>query len=196
MTRSIPASALRRTLIMGNSGSGKSWLAEQLAARLQAPAIDLDLINWEPGGYGQARERELVKAEARELAQAECWIMEGVYGWLMQEVVQQATALIWLDIPVDECLNNIRQRGLRRGGDEAALAELLRWAGEYRERQSNSSFSGHQRVFEQCVPEAPSQRMVVPQRMVVSQRMVVPQRIMLHSREDIERFMAGILSDD
>lgn len=97
--------------------------------------------------------------------------MEGVYGWLMQEVVAQATALIWLDMPVAACLSNIRQRGLRRGGDDAALAELLHWASEYRERQSNSSFSGHLRVFQQCT---------------------ALHRVVLHSREDIDDFMAGI----
>ncbi|WJM87273.1 hypothetical protein QUF31_09400 [Dickeya chrysanthemi] len=173
MNRSIPASALQRTLIMGNSGSGKSWLAEQLSTRLQLPVIDLDLINWEPGGYGKARDRAQVKAQVRELAQADCWIMEGVYGWLMQEAVLQATALIWLDIPVEECLSNIRRRGLRRGGDDAALAELLRWAGEYRERRSNSSYSGHLRVFEQCPPS---------------------QRIVLHSREEIGDWLAGLVA--
>lgn len=36
---------LTRTLIIGNSGSGKSWLAERLASQLQIPWVDLDAIH-------------------------------------------------------------------------------------------------------------------------------------------------------
>ena len=48
---------LRRVVIVGNAGSGKSWLAERLAHALSVTAIDLDLIHWLPGGYNAARER-------------------------------------------------------------------------------------------------------------------------------------------
>lgn len=46
---------LTRTLIIGNSGSGKSWLAERIANRLGSVYVDLDLIHWLPGGYNAAR---------------------------------------------------------------------------------------------------------------------------------------------
>jgi len=46
---------LQRVLIIGNSGSGKSWLARQLAEKFATPATDLDNLNWEPGGYVKAR---------------------------------------------------------------------------------------------------------------------------------------------
>jgi shikimate kinase len=34
-----------------NGGSGKSWLSERLSRSLSVPAIDLDVIHWEAGGY-------------------------------------------------------------------------------------------------------------------------------------------------
>jgi adenylate kinase family enzyme len=37
----------QRTMIIGNSGAGKSALAESLAASIHVPVIDLDLLNWE-----------------------------------------------------------------------------------------------------------------------------------------------------
>ena len=36
----------QRTVIIGNSGAGKSALAESLAALVHVPVIDLDLLNW------------------------------------------------------------------------------------------------------------------------------------------------------
>lgn len=55
--------------------------------------------------------------------------------------------MIWLDIPVGECLDNLRRRGLRRGGDAASFAELLTWAADYPHRQTSSSFTGHEALF-------------------------------------------------
>jgi adenylate kinase family enzyme len=37
----------QRTVIIGNSGPGKSALAESLAASIHVLVIDLDLLNWE-----------------------------------------------------------------------------------------------------------------------------------------------------
>lgn len=36
-----------RTVVIGNSGSGKSRLAEALADFAHIPALDLDLLHWE-----------------------------------------------------------------------------------------------------------------------------------------------------
>jgi adenylate kinase family enzyme len=137
-----------RTIILGNSGSGKSWLAKRIAKTLGTEAIDLDSVHWEPGGYNVARDKVLAIEAVRQAAGRPAWIIEGVYGWLAQEAISRATALIWLDTPVDECVSNLRQRGLRRVGDPASLAALLDWASDYLQRQSSSSFVGHERIFE------------------------------------------------
>ena len=115
-----------RTLILGNSGSGKSWLAFRIAEALGCKAVDLDAIHWEPGSYGVARDKQVAIDMVRQEASGPAWVIEGVFGWLAQEALLRATALIWLDLPVNECLDNIRQRGLRRGGDAAATQLRLR----------------------------------------------------------------------
>ena len=50
-------SLIQRTVIIGNSGAGKSALAESLAASIHVPVIDLDLLNWEGDSYGRLPER-------------------------------------------------------------------------------------------------------------------------------------------
>jgi adenylate kinase family enzyme len=136
-----------RILILGNSGSGKSWLSVRLAEAFGTEAIDLDGIHWEAGGYNVARDKHIDIKAVCQTAARPAWIIEGVYGWLAREVISQANALIWLDMPVDECIANLRQRGVRRGGDEASFAELLAWAADYPQRQTSSSFAGHEGIF-------------------------------------------------
>lgn len=44
---------MKRILIIGNSGSGKSWLAARLAEELTIREVNLDTIVWQPGGFNQ-----------------------------------------------------------------------------------------------------------------------------------------------
>jgi cytidylate kinase len=136
-----------RILILGNSGSGKSWLAERLASMQGIKAIDLDSIHWEPGGYNIARDKDIAVKLVRKAAEEEAWVIEGVYGWLIREAIPRANLLIWLDVPVSECLANLRQRGLRRGGDTASFEGLLTWTADYPNRHTSSSFVGHEALF-------------------------------------------------
>ncbi|MBI2919773.1 MAG: adenylate kinase [Planctomycetes bacterium] len=137
-----------RTVVLGNGGSGKSWLAERLAGIAGAAATDMDLIHWVPGGYNVRRDPAVAISMVREVAAGDRWILEGVYGWLAQEALPRATALVLLDIPDDECVANVKARGLRRGGDEAAFAELIQWVSEYRIRRNANSFAAHEAMFE------------------------------------------------
>jgi hypothetical protein len=89
-----------------------------------------------PDGYGTRRDADLAKEMVRDRASTDRWIIEGVYGWLAQEALFSATAFIWLDLPEPESVENIRNRGLRRGGNEASFEALLVWAGEYRIREN------------------------------------------------------------
>jgi adenylate kinase family enzyme len=143
----MPDPFKQRTVIIGNSGSGKSTLAGSLAALANVPAIDLDVLRWEGEGYSVKRDRAVARAMVHDAAAQPRWVIEGVYGWLAEVAVRRATALIWLDLPWSVCRASLLARE-RRGGSEAAFAELMRWAEAYRERQTSSSFSGHLQLYE------------------------------------------------
>ncbi|MNI12983.1 MULTISPECIES: adenylate kinase [unclassified Pseudomonas] len=136
---------LTRTLIIGNSGSGKSWLAQQLAQQLREPWTDLDRIHWLSDEHSIPRPRAEALAMARIAADEQRWVIEGVYGWIISEILHRATALIWLSIGDEECVTNIRQRETQ---DDERLVALLEWAGSYRKRDDSSGFAAHQRLFE------------------------------------------------
>lgn len=136
---------LTRTLIIGNSGSGKSWLAQRLAEQLRVPWTDLDRIHWLSDEHSIARPRNEALGMARGVASEEHWVIEGVYGWIVSEILHRATALIWLCVDDEDCVANIRQRETQ---DDERLVALLEWADSYRTRDDSSGFAAHQRLFE------------------------------------------------
>ncbi|WP_430244235.1 AAA family ATPase [Neorhizobium sp. DAR64861/K0K2] len=139
----------RRTLIFGNGGTGKTWMARELGAILNRQVIHLDDVRWMPGHYGVARDNQLVFNEVAEAGQADTWVMEGVYGWLAKAVLPRITSLIWIDLPVDECIANVRARGIQGGGSEASFQELINWIREYRGRENSStSYESHYKLFD------------------------------------------------
>jgi len=138
---------LTRTLIIGNSGAGKSWLAKRLAEHLHAPWTDLDRVHWVSDECSIARPRPEALAMARIAADQPRWVIEGVYGWIVSELIHRATALVWLCVDDESCVANIRQRENRQDNDELLIA-LLEWAGSYRVREDSSGFSAHRQLFE------------------------------------------------
>ncbi|CAI8804329.1 Adenylate kinase [Pseudomonas sp. IT-196MI5] len=136
---------LTRTLIIGNSGSGKSWLAQRMAEQLRVPWTDLDRIHWLSDEHSIARSRNETLGMARGAASEERWVIEGVYGWIVSEILHRATALIWLCIDDVDCVANIRRREAK---DDERLVAMLEWAGSYRTRDDSSGFAAHQRLFE------------------------------------------------
>jgi adenylate kinase family enzyme len=138
----------QRTVIIGNTGSGKSTVAKRLAARRHVRAIDLDSLHWEDESYDRKRDEAEASRLVVEVAAKPRWIIEGVYGWLASVAIPRATALVWLDLPWTECRAAILARGPRRGADQTAFDALLSWGEGYATRTTSSSCDGHWRIFE------------------------------------------------
>ena len=137
----------QRTVIIGNSGAGKSAFADSLAGLVHAPVIDLDLLHWEGDGYGRKRDEDAARQMTLDVSARPLWIIEGVYGWLAEVALPRATALIWLDFPWSLCRAGLLARGPRRGATDQDPADLMKWAEAYWARQTPSSFAGHARIF-------------------------------------------------
>jgi adenylate kinase family enzyme len=144
----MDGSDLARTLIIGNGGSGKTWLAARLGERLRVPVLELDTVHWiAGGGYRSARDKAESRRIVDDFAKGERWIIDGVYGWLIAEAAPRATALVWIDLPEEECLANVRARGNRGEADEVQFASLLAWVASYRRSENLNQFWGHERLF-------------------------------------------------
>lgn len=105
---------MRRILVIGSPGAGKSTLARRLAERLDLPLIHLDREYFGPGWTMPPREewRERVKA----LAAWPEWVMDGNYGSTFDLRVPRANAIVWLDVPRWRCLLGVLWRVARNYG--------------------------------------------------------------------------------
>jgi adenylate kinase family enzyme len=144
----VDPTLLQRTVIIGNGGSGKSTLARRIAQMLGVPALDLDHIHWEGEGYGSKRDGEEARRLVADASENTTWVIEGVYGWLARIALPPATALVWMDLPWEECKAGLSDRGLRRGMTTADHCALVAWAAEYWTRENATSYDGHLRLFE------------------------------------------------
>ncbi|QBY01717.1 adenylate kinase [Rhodophyticola sp. CCM32] len=138
---------LDRTVIIGNTASGKSWLSKRLGEKLSLSVVDLDQIRWVDGDYSRKESVSVAIAKTSEKAQQEQWIIEGVYGWLVSPIIDRVTCLIWTDIPWSESRRNLFARETARGSI-GNFKELEAWSGDYWNRKSASSYHAHLAIYE------------------------------------------------
>ena len=87
--------------IVGSSGSGKTFLSQELARKLSIPLYELDNIHWVNDGAQKSTERNEASRDAllsRILAQ-KSWIIEGVYYKWLADSFAQADIIIILNAP-------------------------------------------------------------------------------------------------
>ncbi len=89
---------VRRVMIVGQPGSGKSWLAREMAKRLGLPLYHMDHIHWAPGWVPRAEAEKTALCAAVEAGEA--WVFEGNYSPTMANRVARADLVIWLDLPL------------------------------------------------------------------------------------------------
>lgn len=143
-----------RTVVTGNSGGGKTWLAKRLAAKAGSSVMHLDDIFWLPGGFNERRSPlEVSRLIDGKRAETQ-WIVEGVYGNLASQFLPSALTLVWLDLPWQVCKQRLELRGseskahMGREQSDLGLQELLGWAEAYGSRQGSGSEAAHRALFE------------------------------------------------
>ena len=118
---------MKRVVIVGRGGSGKSALAVTLSGITGLPVIELDKVFWRPGLAATPRE-EWIKTQEK-LVEEEYWIMDGDLGPYDAVEVRLRTAdtIILLDFSFARCA----WRTLRRGRERA---DFWKWLVSYRWR--------------------------------------------------------------
>lgn len=114
---------MKRIMIVGAAGSGKSTAARAIGERLGLPVFHMDrdvywLPNWEerPEPDRQARVADLVNQDA--------WVFEGSYSRTFSLRLTRAEMLIWLDPPLLlRLFRVIRRTFQQRGESRSDMAE-------------------------------------------------------------------------
>jgi len=93
---------MKRILIIGSGGAGKSTLSLKISEITGIPVIHLDSYFWKPD-WGKTPTEEWRKI-VEKLSDRENWIMDGNYGGTMEMRFEKADTIIFMDIHRITCL--------------------------------------------------------------------------------------------
>lgn len=105
-------SDILRVSVVGTSGSGKSTFARRLAAKMNAPHIELDQLYWGPGWSEPADDVFFPKIEAA--LSGDTWVIDGNYKRTQPIKWARVQLVIWLDYPLPLTLYRVTTRALSR----------------------------------------------------------------------------------
>jgi adenylate kinase family enzyme len=114
----------KRIIVVGNNGSGKSFLSRELSAITGLPLVHLDVEFWRPNWEMPSKE-EWVKRQS-ELIAAKRWILDGTHQATMEPRFKEADLVIFLDMNRLVCLFGVLTRiGRKRPDMPQYLEEKL-----------------------------------------------------------------------
>lgn len=99
---------MKRIMIIGCPGSGKSTFARGLAEKTGLPLYYLDMMYWNPDRTTKPKDE--FRAALRETVALPEWIIDGNYGSTLELRMEACDTVIFLDFPVEVCIAGVEER--------------------------------------------------------------------------------------
>ncbi|MGB9178428.1 MAG: DNA topology modulation protein [Pyrinomonadaceae bacterium] len=170
---------MRKVLVLGSGGAGKSTFAGRLGQMLDIEVMHLDAFYWNPGWVETPRDEW--RKTLTEMLSRDCWIMDGNYSNTLDLRLEACDTIIFLDLARPLCLWRVVKRQLmnrrrRRpdmaeGCNERFSLEFLLWVWNYPN-------TARPKIIKGLAKHAQSKRVV-----------------WLRSRAEVENFLTGIRAD-
>ena len=126
---------MKRVLIIGSGGAGKSTLARRLGEAIGIEVVHLDRLHWKPNWTSPPKDEW--RKTVSEALEKESWIMDGNFGGTMEMRLKACDTVIYMDFPRTICLYRAVKRALTyynktrpdmgEGCNEKLDLEFLSW---------------------------------------------------------------------
>jgi adenylate kinase family enzyme len=108
-----------RILVYGVTGSGKTTMARQIAARTGLPWHEADSLTWEPGWVVVPVDEQRRRIAA--ICAGERWILDTAYGAWLEVPLARVELIVALDYPRWRSLGRLIRRTLMRNLDHKPI---------------------------------------------------------------------------
>ena len=99
---------MKKVIIIGCPGSGKSTFAKALHQITDIPLFHLDMMYWNEDKT--IVDTTVFRERVLKILQNNEWIFDGNYQSTMELRLRECDTVFFLDYPLDVCLNGIRER--------------------------------------------------------------------------------------
>ena len=150
---------MKRVVVIGSGGAGKSTFSRQLGEITGLPVIHLDRLFWQPG-WVQTSKEEWAEIVSREI-QRPAWIMDGNFGGTREMRMHAADTIIMLDLSRWICVYRILKRTLlyKPGGrpdmadgcHEKLDPEFILWVWNYRKRSRKNAMTEMEKLVDKDI---------------------------------------------
>jgi len=122
---------VKKILVIGSCGAGKSVFSRRLGEMTGLPVIHLDRHFWSSGWVEP--DRDLWREQVEEFLKSDSWIIDGNYGATMDMRLAYCDTVVFLDFPRHTCTWRVIRRSITyRGRTRPDLAdgcpEKLDWS--------------------------------------------------------------------
>ena len=99
---------MKKVIIIGCPGAGKSTFARNLQQKTGLPLFYLDMLYWNSDRTTVSK--EVFFERLQNVLKLDKWIIDGNYKGSMEMRMKECDTVFFLDYPVDICLDGIKKR--------------------------------------------------------------------------------------
>ena len=99
---------MKKVIVIGCPGSGKSTFSKALHKITNIPLFHLDMIYWNEDKT--TVDKAFFLEQLTEILKQKQWIIDGNYGSTMELRLQSCDTVFFLDYPLEVCLQGIKER--------------------------------------------------------------------------------------
>ena len=129
---------MKRIIVIGCPGSGKSTVSRGLHNKTGIPLYHLDMMYW--NADKTTVEKSVFLERLTSTLKKDEWIIDGNYGSTMELRMAACDTVIFLDYPLDVCLDGIKERRGKPRSDMPWIeteedSEFIEFIKSYNEQQ-------------------------------------------------------------
>lgn len=99
---------MKKVIVIGCPGSGKSTFSRALHERTGLPLYHLDLLYWNTDRTTVSK--EVFRERLQNVLMLDRWIIDGNYGSTIEMRMAECDTVFFLDFPLEVCIEGVRQR--------------------------------------------------------------------------------------